>query len=134
VTVLKLALIFGVAALAPLGTALAAGDAQSGQMIFTASCGICHKVGPEAANALGPVLNGIVGRKAGAFANYNYSAANLKSGLTWDEATLTKYLHSPMAVVPDTAMIFAGLTDDQQVADVIAYLKTFGPDGKPAAR
>jgi cytochrome c len=131
VTALKLALMFGVTALAPLQTAVAAGNAQSGQMIFATSCAVCHKVGPDAANALGPVLNGVVGRKAGAYANYNYSDANLKSGVTWDEATLTKYLHSPMAVVPGTAMIFAGFTDDQQVADVIAYLATLGPDGKP---
>ena len=133
-TALKLALVLGVTAIAPFGTALAAGDAQSGQMIFTTTCAICHKVGPDAANALGPVLNGVVGRKAGSYPNYNYSQANLKSGLTWDEATLTKYLHSPMAVVPDTSMIFAGFADDQQVADVIAYLKTFAPDGKPAAK
>ena len=64
-TALKLALMFGVTALAPLQTALAAGNAQSGQMIFATSCAICHKVGPDAANALGPVLNGVVGRKAG---------------------------------------------------------------------
>ena len=133
-TALKLALALGVTAIAPFGTALADGNAQSGQMIFTTTCAICHKVGPDAANALGPVLNGVVGRKAGSYPNYNYSQANLKSGVTWDEPTLTKYLHSPMAVVPNTAMIFAGFADDQQVADVIAYLKTFAPDGKPAAK
>jgi len=131
-TALKLALVIGAAVLAPFGPAMAAGDARSGQMLFAANCAVCHKVGPEAANALGPVLNGVVGRKAGSYPNYNYSAANLASGLTWDEATLTRYLHSPMSVVPDTAMIFPGFTADQQVADVIAYLQTLGPDGKPA--
>jgi cytochrome c len=131
VTALKFALVLGVAMVAPLGTALAAGDAKSGQTLFAANCSVCHKVGPDAANALGPVLNGVVGRKAGVYPNYNYSDANQKSGITWDEATLTKYLHSPMAVVPATKMLFAGLPDDQQVADVIAYLKTLGPDGNP---
>ncbi len=79
---------------------------------------------------MGPELNGVVGRKAGSVAGYNYSDANKNSGLTWDEATLTKYLRGPREVVPGTKMAFPGLTRDEDVANVIAYLKQFGPDGK----
>ena len=55
-------------------------------------CHACHNVGEGAKNAVGPVLNGVVGRKAGSAEGYNYSEANKNSGLTWDVATLQKYL------------------------------------------
>jgi cytochrome c len=120
------------AVVAGAGPAFAAGNVQNGMAIFQAKCSICHKIGPGAANALGPVLNGVVGRKSGSYPGFDYSDANKGSGITWDEATLTKYLHNPMMVVPGTKMIFPGLPADQDVADVIAYLASFGPDGQPA--
>src|SRR6476469_1397438 len=58
-------------------------------------CRACHQLGPNAKNAVGPVLNGVVGRKAGTYPGYNYSEANKNSGLTWDEDTLRKYLANP---------------------------------------
>ena len=75
---------------------------------------------------------GVVGRKAGTYPDYNYSDANKNSGLTWDEATLAVYLKNPKAKVPGTKMTFAGFQKDTDIANVIAFLKTLGPDGKKA--
>jgi cytochrome c len=111
------------------GVVLADGDPAAGQTSFKI-CKVCHQIGEAAKNFVGPVLNGVVGRKAGTYPGYNYSDANKNSDLTWDEATLTKYLHNPREVVPGTKMAFPGLPNDQDVANVIAYLKQFGPDGK----
>jgi len=108
-----------------------AGHPDAGAVVFK-KCMACHQVGPSAENGIAPVLNGVVGRRAGQYPNYNYSSANKSSGLVWDEPTLARYLRAPAEVVPGTKMIFAGLKKDQEIADVIAYLKQFGGDGKQA--
>ena len=74
-------------------------------------------------------LNGVVGRKAGTFPGFNYSPANKNSDITWDEATLQKYLDNPQAVVSGTKMAYPGLKDPQKVKDVIAFLGQYKPDG-----
>jgi cytochrome c len=76
------------------------------------------------------VLNGVVGRKSGTYPEYAYSDANKSSGLTWDEATLREYLKNPMAKVPGTKMAYPGLRKDEDVDNVIAFLKQYGPSGK----
>jgi len=123
--------VIGIAmvALAASVGAAAAQDAAAGEKVF-AKCKICHQVGEGAKNAVGPVLNGVVGRKAGSEEGYNYSTANKGSGLTWDDATLKQYLKNPRAMVPGTKMIFPGISSEKDIEDVIAYLKQFGPDGK----
>lgn len=73
---------------------------------------------------MGPSLAGIVGRKAGVEPGFHYSPANEKSGLTWDAATLDRYLTSPAAVVPHTIMTYGGLKDADKRANLIAYLST----------
>jgi cytochrome c len=113
---------------ASIGSALAQ-DAAAGEKVFL-KCKVCHQIGEGAKNAVGPVLNGVVNRPAGSYAGYTYSDANKNSGLTWDEATLKEYLRNPRAKVPGTRMIFPGLTKDEDIDGVIAYLKQFGPDGK----
>ena len=120
--------IAGVALIASVGAA-AAQDAAAGEKVF-AKCKICHQIGEGAKNLVGPVLNGVVGRKAGTYPDYHYSDANKNSGITWDEATLKEYLRDPKAKVPGTKMVFPGLKSDDDIANVIAYLKQFGPDGK----
>ena len=125
---LSFSVIAGVALVAG-ASAAAAQDAAAGEKVF-AKCKICHQIGENAKNFVGPVLNGVVGRKAGTYPGYNYSEANKTSGITWDEATLKVYLKDPKAKVPGTKMIFPGLTSDEDIANVIAYLKQFGPDGK----
>jgi cytochrome c len=104
------------------------GDAEAGASVFK-KCAACHKVGPDAKSGMGPVLNGIVGRPAGTYPGYKYSTANKNSGLVWDQPTLTEYLRSPSALVPNTTMKFPGLKDDKDIQDVIAFLKQFDADG-----
>jgi cytochrome c len=120
--------IAGAALVASIGAA-AAQDAAAGEKVF-AKCKVCHQIGETAKNLVGPVLNGVVGRPAGTYPGYHYSDANKNSGITWDEATLKVYLKDPKAKVPGTKMVFPGLPSDDDIANVIAYLKQFGPDGK----
>src|SRR5271168_4153122 len=87
-----------------------AGDAAAGEAVFKSQCSICHSV-QAGRNQVGPSLAGIVGRKAGQVPGFHYSPANKDSGLTWDEATLNRYLTSPKDVVPHTTMTYAGLKD-----------------------
>ncbi len=123
------AYVFAVLALAGSVTAARSQDAMLGEKVF-AKCRACHQVGEGAKNAVGPVLNGVVGRKAGTFPDYNYSDANKNSGITWDVVTLKDYLKNPRAKITGTKMIFAGLPKDEDIDNVIAYLKQFGTDGK----
>jgi cytochrome c len=110
-------------------SAASAEDAALGEKVFL-KCKACHQIGEGAKDAVGPVLNGVVDRKAGTYPDYNYSDANKNSGITWDVATLKEYLKNPRAKVPGTKMIFPGLTKDDDIDNVIAYLKQFGADGK----
>jgi cytochrome c len=126
---IPLALISVLSLVVSARVASADGDAAAGEVAFKV-CRTCHQIGESARNFVGPELNGVVGRKAGTVPGYNYSDANKNSGITWDEATLTKYLHSPREVVPGTKMAFPGLTRDSDIANVIAYLRQFAPDGK----
>jgi cytochrome c len=107
-------------------------DAAAGEKVF-AQCRACHQIGENAKNAVGPELNGLIGRKAGSVEGYNYSAANKNSGLTWDEATFREYIMNPRGKVPGTKMIFAGIKDEQRINDLIAYLKQFDASGKKTA-
>ncbi len=106
----------------------AAQDADAGAKDF-AVCRACHQVGPGAKNGVGPVLNGVVGRKAGTYPGYTYSSATKDSGLTWDDATLTQYLANPQATVKGTKMVFPGVHDPAKVVDLIAFLKQYKDDG-----
>ena len=112
----------GLCALAMVSTASAEGDASAGATVF-AQCAACHTVGAGAQNTVGPVLNGIIGRRAGSYPGYRYSSAMRKSGLVWDESTLQNYLRGPDKVIPGTKMAFPGMTSDADLANVIAYLK-----------
>ncbi|MCA3602022.1 MAG: cytochrome c family protein [Methylobacterium sp.] len=115
--------------LLPAASALAQ-DAEAGKSVFN-QCRACHQVGETARNGAGPVLNGLFGRKAGTVTGYNYSEANKNSGIIWDETNFAAYIKDPKVFMPGNKMAYAGLKDDKRIADLIAYLKTFGPDGKP---
>jgi cytochrome c len=104
-------------------------DAAAGEKVFGV-CKTCHQIGETAKNNVGPVLNGVIGRKAGSVAGYSYSAANKDSGITWDEATFREYIKDPKAKVPGTKMAYAGLKDEQKTSDLVAFLKQFDADGK----
>ena len=103
--------------------ATAAGDAKNGAQGFK-RCAVCHTDEKGGGDGLGPNLFGVVGRKAASRPGYSYSAALKKTGITWDEASLTKWVAGPARVVPGTKMTFAGLSSKKQQADVVAYLAT----------
>jgi cytochrome c len=107
-------------------------DAASGEKIFF-QCKACHQIGQNAKNAVGPVLNGLFGRKAAMIEGFSYSSANKNSGITWDEATFREYIRDPKAKIPGTKMTFPGLKDPKQIDDIVAYLKQFDSTGKKKA-
>ena len=94
------------------------GDPVRGKTAYQ-GCAGCHSIDD---NDLGPRHRGVVGRRAGSIQDYSYSAALKNSGLTWDEATLDRWLTNPSALVPGTKMFFR-IDDAQARADIIAYLK-----------
>jgi cytochrome c len=104
-------------------TAALAADPAAGEKIFKTQCGICHAVA-AGENRIGPTLFGVVGRRAGSVPGFNYTADHKKLDITWDAAILDKYLTNPRAMVPDTSMVYAGLKNDAERADLIAYLET----------
>jgi cytochrome c len=120
-----------VAALVAANTS-SAQDADSGAKIFT-QCRACHQVGDKAKNTVGPILNGLFGRKAGTVEGYSYSRANKESGILWDEATFSEYIKDPKKKIPGTKMVYAGLKDEKRIQDLIAYLKQFDAAGKTVA-
>ncbi|MBE7184142.1 MAG: cytochrome c family protein [Methylobacterium mesophilicum] len=85
------------------------------------TCAHCHQVGPGARNSSGPVLTGLLGRKAAA-TDYPYSRAMRQSGLVWDEQTLRAFLDSPQSVVPGTRMAFGGI-EGAELENLILFLK-----------
>jgi cytochrome c len=117
--------IFAATALAALVAAVSAradGDVEAGKVVFK-KCSICHTVDP-ARKGVGPTLFGVVGRKSATVAGFNYSDAMKAADKTWDPATLDTYLTSPKTLVPGTKMIFPGLPNADDRANVIAYLST----------
>lgn len=106
----------------PLHHAAAApsGDVAAGKLVF-ARCAMCHTVA-TGENRLGPSLAGVIGRKAGSVAGYNYSPTMKNSGIIWSPENLDAYLANPRAKLPGVKMIFAGLPKPEDRANVIAYL------------
>jgi cytochrome c len=117
----RVAAAFTVAAL--LAPSAQAADPEAGARVFKSQCSACHVV-DVGKNKIGPSLFGIVGRISGKVEGFKYSTANKNAALTWDEATLNKYLTTPREVVPGTIMTYAGLKNETQRADLIAYLST----------
>jgi cytochrome c len=97
------------------------GDAGAGAAAF-AQCKACHVI-DAGVNRMGPSLHAVVGRKAGSVEGFRYSPANRTSGILWSGAKLFEFLESPRRVIPGTSMGFAGISDPQKRADIIAYLK-----------
>ena len=125
---LKVALIstLGLVASASLAQA---GDPAAGEIVFK-KCMICHSIGEGAKNKVGPVLNGIDGRKAGTVPGFSYSSANKASGIVWEEKVFKEYIKDPKAKVPGTKMVFIGIKDEKEADNLWDYLKQFDADGK----
>jgi len=116
-------------ALAASTAAASAQDVAAGEQSFK-KCLPCHSVGPGAKNKVGPELNGIDGRKSGTAEGFNYTEANKSAGITWNESVFKEYIKDPRAKIPGTKMVFAGIKNEQEVNDLWAYLKQFGPNGE----
>lgn len=100
------------------------GDATAGANVFK-KCTVCHVIDSDK-NKIGPSLKGVIGRTAGTHPGFKFSPAMVdagKAGLVWDDAALRDYLHDPKAKVKGTKMAFAGLKDDADITNLIAYLK-----------
>jgi cytochrome c len=114
---------------AAAGAWAADGDAAAGETLFKQKCGVCHKIGPAAANFVGPELNGVVGRKAGTVPGYSYSDGVKNAGFDWDSDKLHTWITNPKAMIAGTKMIFPGLPKESDRDNVIAYISQFKADG-----
>lgn len=117
----------GAAAAAIVGFATQAsaqsGDATRGQRVFNQQCRACHTLDKGGAQTTGPNLHGVFGRKAGTAEGFEFSEAMTKSGIVWDEATMAEYNRDPKGKVPGTKMVFNGVKQAGQLADLVAFLK-----------
>lgn len=104
-------------------------DLAAGKTSFN-KCLACHAIGEGAKNKVGPVLNGLDGRKSGTAADYNYTDANKNSGITWNEAQFKEYIKDPKAKIPGTKMAFAGIKSENEINNLWAYVSQFDADGK----
>jgi cytochrome c len=120
-----LAAVFAVSA----ASAAQAQDAAAGERIFN-QCRTCHQIGETAKNGVGPQLNGLFGRKAGSVEGYSYSNAYKALDKVWSVENFTVYIKDPRGVTPGTKMVYPGLKDETQIANLIAFLKQYGTDGK----
>ena len=118
-----------VIASAAASSAALAQDVAAGKTSFN-KCLACHAVGEGAKNKVGPVLNGLAGRKSGTVEGYSYTEANKNSGITWDEASFKDYIKDPKAKIPGTKMVFAGIKNEQEASDLWAFLAQYDKDGK----
>ena len=120
----RLAAIVGLIGIGVAWPAMAGGDAAKGEKVFQ-KCGACHTSVPGI-HGLGPSLAGVVGNRPGQSSGYRYSkgmTAFAETGAVWDEATLDTFLAKPRRVVKGTRMAFPGLKNDEDRADLIAYLE-----------
>jgi cytochrome c len=99
------------------------GDAARGERLFNQQCKICHTVDKGGRNGVGPNLFALFGSKAAAVEGFQFSEAMKTSGITWDDKTVAEYLRDPKGRVPNGKMVYAGLKQQEQVDDMIAYLK-----------
>lgn len=99
------------------------GNVEAGKAAFR-KCASCHQVGPSARGGFGPKLTGVIGRKAGSTTDYRYSTAMKNANFVWTEQNLANFLKEPSDFVRGNNMRFWGIGDQQQVADLLAYLRT----------
>lgn len=99
----------------------AAGDAAAGERVFN-RCKACHVVDQET-NRVGPHLVGIFGRAAGAVEGFRYSKSMAESGVVWDEENMAAFLADPRGFMPNNRMAFPGLRKQEDIANVIAYMR-----------
>jgi cytochrome c len=120
--------IVAIALAGSAGTALAQ-DLAAGEQSFR-KCLPCHAVGADARNKVGPLLNGLEGRKSGTIEGYSYSEPNKNSGIVWSADSFKDYIKDPRARIPGTKMVFAGIKNEREITDLWAYISQFKADGE----
>ena len=103
-------------------------DLAAGEQSFR-KCLPCHSVGEDARHKIGPLLNGLEGRKSGTIEGYSYSDDNKKAEIVWSEASFRDYIQNPMQRMPGTKMAFAGIRNEKEITDLWGYLTQFKADG-----
>ena len=118
------ALASSVAVILVAGSASAqSGNEARGERLFNQQCKACHTLDKDGARTVGPNLHGLIGRKAGSTEGFSSSDAMKASGIVWDDKTLVEYLKDPKGRVPGTKMVYIGLKQEAQQADMIAFLR-----------
>jgi cytochrome c len=112
-----------------IASAAPAQDVAAGKTSFN-KCLACHAAGEGAKNKVGPVLNGLDGRKSGTVEGYSYSDANKNSGITWSKEQFLDYIKDPKAKIPNTKMVFPGIKNEKEANDLWAFLAQYDKDGK----
>jgi cytochrome c len=120
----------GAEAAQPIEFYLAKADAAKGQQVFN-KCTACHNAEKGGANQLGPNLWGVLGEPIGQGRGFAFSDALAKKGGTWNWDNLSEWLNSPKGFAPGTKMTFAGLSNPQDRADVIAFLNAHSDAPRP---
>jgi cytochrome c len=100
-----------------------AANSQQGADSFDANCADCHSLAKPLKNKKGPGLVGVLNRKAGSVAGYDYSEAMKNANFEWSEDKLDAYIKNPKQTVPNDKMKFKGLQDDDERRNLIAFLK-----------
>ncbi|BCG80205.1 ankyrin repeat domain-containing protein [Mesorhizobium sp. 113-3-3] len=118
-------------ALAPISARLASADAESGKEIFGRTCGVCHLAAPGVKVSKKANLWGIVGRRKASQNDVEYSTSLKEAGGDWTFEELNFFISNPAFTLPGTDMIFPGLQDENQRADLIAYLRTLSDTPLP---
>src|SRR5712672_4252328 len=116
-------------AVTAIASAAPAQDVAAGKTSFN-KCLACHAIGEGAKNKVGPVLNGLDGRKSGTAADYSYSDANKNSGITWNKEQFLDYIKDPKAQIPGTKMLFPGIKNEKEANDLWSFLTQYDKDGK----
>ncbi len=106
-----------------VGARAQSGDVARGEKLFNQQCKACHTVDNGGKNDIGPNLHGLLGRKAGVTPGFASSEAMVKSGIVWDDKAMAEYLKDPKGRVPGTKMAYAGLKRQDQMDDMIEYLR-----------
>jgi cytochrome c len=125
---LTLSVLAAFISLAAASNALAQ-DTAAGESSFK-KCLPCHSIGEGAKNKVGPLLNGLDGRKSGTVEGFSYSDANKNSGITWSKEQFLDYIKDPKAKIPGTKMAFPGIKNETEANNLWAYISQFQADGK----
>ena len=118
-------------ALPPIAPLLAKADVAAGESTVKKLCSSCHTVADGGKSGVGPNLYAVVGAAHGHIDGFNYSAGMKAKAGSWTFEELSMWLHKPASFVPGTRMAFAGINNDQQRADVIAYLRSLSHSPVP---